>query len=130
MGPSQLGDIGKKEFTELAEKAIEKLPGLFREKLDNVDVVVEDEPPVELLRERGRSAGRSLLGLYRGVPLARRNRYYGMVLPDRISIFRKNILAACRTREEVVRKIEHTVAHEIAHHFGISDQRMRELGIY
>jgi len=67
---------------------------------------------------------------YQGVPLARRSHYYGMVMPDKVSIFKKNIERVCRTDEDIIRLITHTVQHELAHHFGISDQRLKDLGIY
>jgi predicted Zn-dependent protease with MMP-like domain len=80
-----------------------------------------------LVRARGPSP--TLLGLYEGIPLtARDSGYGGMVTPDRISIFREPILAICRTEDEVVRQVRVTVVHEIAHHFGIDDVRLHELG--
>jgi predicted Zn-dependent protease with MMP-like domain len=71
-----------------------------------------------------------LLGLYEGIPQTRRISNYGMVLPDKITIFQKNIEAKCRNEEEILAEIEHVVKHEIAHHFGISDDRLREIGKY
>ncbi|MGB2630183.1 MAG: metallopeptidase family protein [Candidatus Omnitrophota bacterium] len=119
-----------KRFEELVMKALKDLPDVFKRSLDNVDVVVEDEPTKEQAGMVNTAHRRMVLGLYQGVPLARRSHYYGLVMPDKITIFRKNIQKVCRTEEDMVRLVTHTVQHELAHHFGISDQRLRELGIY
>jgi predicted Zn-dependent protease with MMP-like domain len=71
-----------------------------------------------------------LLGLYEGVPLSKRTHQYGLVMPDKISLFRGNIERACRTKKAMKRAIRHTVQHELAHHFGIDDDRLEDLGIY
>jgi predicted Zn-dependent protease with MMP-like domain len=68
--------------------------------------------------------------LYQGIPLTRRSSHYGLVLPDKITIYRLPIEQVCRTREQVIERVQHTVQHEIAHHFGISDDRLRQLGVY
>jgi predicted Zn-dependent protease with MMP-like domain len=117
-------------FEELVARAVEELPEEIREYLDNVDIVVEDEPSQDQLR-KGRS-GRSytLFGLYEGVPHTERGSQYGMVVPDKITIFKKPIEAACRADDEIVHEIKRVVRHEIAHHFGISDERLEEMGRY
>jgi predicted Zn-dependent protease with MMP-like domain len=109
------------EFEALVQEAIDSLPADLRGQMSNVEVVVEEEPP----------AGRPLLGLYHGVPLTRRGAYYAGAAPDKISIYRGPLerLAAGdagRLRTEVRR----VVLHEIAHHFGISDERLEEIGRY
>ena len=119
-----------KRFEKVVIKALEDLPEVFKRSLDNVDVVIEDEPTPEQAGKVDAAHRRMVLGLYQGVPLARRSHYYGMVMPDKISIFRKNIQKVCKTEEDMVRLITHTVQHELAHHFGISDKRLRDLGIY
>lgn len=115
------------EFDELVTEAIEEVPEEFRERLDNVEIVVEEEPSPQILKEMGLGRG-MLLGLYQGVPQTKRNTWAMPVLPDRITIYRRPILAICRTREQVVRQVRKTVVHEIAHHFGIGDARLRRLG--
>ncbi|MFC1479875.1 metallopeptidase family protein [Candidatus Omnitrophota bacterium] len=120
----------RKDFEKLVIKALDNLPGLFKNSLENVDVVIETEPTPKEARSVDAMHRRMVLGLYQGVPLARRDHHYGMVMPDKISIFQKNIERICSTDEDVVRLVTHTVQHELAHHFGISDQRLRELGIY
>lgn len=111
-------------------KALENLPEVFKRSLENVDVVIEDEPTPEQKRMLNATHRRMVLGLYQGVPLARRNHLYGMVMPDKISIFQRNIERVCKTEEDIVRLVTHTVQHELAHHFGISDKRLKDLGIY
>ena len=108
-------------FEEAIDDALSSLPADLRAAMSNVEIVVDDEPP----------AGRPLLGLYQGVPLPRRSSTYSGVLPDKISIFRGPItrLAAGDT-DHLRREVRHVVLHEIAHHFGISDERLIELDRY
>jgi len=119
------------EFEEIVRDALDDLPREFAKMLQNVDVVVEDEADMEMVRERGLGGRGRLLGLYQGVPLKERTHYYGMVLPDKITLFRRNIERSCAAQGLNVRdEVRHVIQHEIAHHFGISDDRLRELGIY
>jgi predicted Zn-dependent protease with MMP-like domain len=122
--------MNAKDFEKLVIIALENLPGKFKDSLENVDVVIEDEPTPEQAGAVDAAHRRMVLGLYQGVPLSRRSHYYGLVMPDKISIFRRNIERVCNTEEEIVRLVTHTVQHELAHHFGISDQRLKDLGIY
>jgi predicted Zn-dependent protease with MMP-like domain len=110
-------------FARLVARALDELPAEFRERMRNIEIVVEDEPSPEQRRGDG-----ELLGLYEGVPLTDRGAMEPY-LPDRISIFRgpiERISASPRRQAEIVRD---TVVHEIAHHFGISDERLGELGL-
>lgn len=106
------------EFEDLVAEALERVPVELAHMVDNVVIVVEDDPP----------PGESLFGLYQGVPLTERGHHYVAAMPDRISIYRRPILRACATREQVVDEVVITVVHEIAHHFGIDDDRLHELG--
>ena len=117
-------------FEELVDKALKSLPEEFLNRLDNIDVLVEDQPTVIQLRKSKLKPNQTLLGLYEGVPQTQRNSNYGMVLPDKITIFQKTIEAICHSDEEIIAEIEKVVKHEIAHHFGISDSRLREIGRY
>ena len=118
------------EFEQLVVQALEDLPGYFQEKLQNIEVVVADWPtPVER-QAVGLKPGQLMFGLYQGIPLTRRTSHYGLVLPDKITIYRMPIEQVCRTPAQVIQRVQHTVKHEIAHHFGISDDRLRELGAY
>jgi len=95
--------------------------------MENVQILVEDEPSAELREEMGLQRGQTLFGLYQGVPLTERTTNY-MNLPDTITIFRKPILRLFHTPPEIRREIARTVIHEIAHHFGIDDDRIEDLG--
>lgn len=114
-------------FQDAVARAINNLPQAFRERLENVDIVIADWPtPVQLARNNVRSRY-SLLGLYEGVPHTKRGVGYGMVLPDKITIFRKPIEARCRSWEEIEKEVAKVVRHEIAHHFGIEEHRLQAL---
>jgi predicted Zn-dependent protease with MMP-like domain len=104
-------------FEEMIVTALDGLPEDLGRIMSNVAVTVEHDggPP-------------GLLGLYQGVPLTNRTSYYAGVLPDRITIYRRAICAICRTEDEVVEQVRRTIIHEVAHHFGIDDDRLRELG--
>jgi predicted Zn-dependent protease with MMP-like domain len=122
--------MDREKFEEIVDKAVKSLPAEFLEHLDNVEVLTADQPTPGQLRKSSLKADQTLLGLYEGVPQTRRGTSYGMVLPDKITIFQKTIEARCRNDEEILAEIEHVVKHEIAHHFGISDARLREIGRY
>ena len=114
-------------FESLVAKAVSSLPEEFSERLENIDIVVAGQPTSRQLAETGLRRDMTLLGLYEGVPLTIRGRHYGMVVPDKITIFQKPIEAKCRYDSEIVKEIERVVRHEIAHHFGISDARLNQL---
>ena len=122
--------MDREKFEELVDKAVQNLPAEIFDHLDNVEVVVDDRPSPNQLRKYGLKPNQILLGLYEGVPQTRRSSNYGMVLPDKITIFQQTIEAVCRSDEEVIAEVEKVVKHEIAHHFGISDARLREIGRY
>jgi predicted Zn-dependent protease with MMP-like domain len=118
------------KFERLVVKAIENLPEEFRARLDNIDIIVADGPTRDQLSRADKKRGDTLLGLYEGVPLPDRTHGYGFVVPDMITIFQGPIESICRSEAEIVTEIQKVVLHEIAHHFGISDDRLRELGNY
>jgi predicted Zn-dependent protease with MMP-like domain len=120
-------DMDIERFEALVERAIEHLPPEFQQKLENVDIVIQDWPTNMQLR-RTRLAGRAqLLGLYEGVPQTRRGRSYGLVLPDKISIFQKAIEARCRSESGIEALVGEVVLHELAHHFGLDDKTLRRI---
>jgi predicted Zn-dependent protease with MMP-like domain len=119
--------VKRETFEELVAKAVESLPEEFAERLDNVAITVQDNPTRQQLSRSNVEQGMTLLGLYQGVPITERGHNYGMVLPDKITIFQKPIEASCKTDAEIVAMIRSVVLHEIAHHFGISDERLDEL---
>ena len=110
-------EVDPEQFEAMVVEALDGLPEELGELMSNVAVTVE--------HDRG---PRGLLGLYRGIPLSRRTTSYAGVLPDQITIFRLAICAICRTESEVVEQVRRTVIHEVGHHFGIGDARLRELG--
>jgi predicted Zn-dependent protease with MMP-like domain len=111
--------VTAEEFEELVGQALDTIPARLAAAMDNVVVVVEPEAP---------PGQEGLLGLYEGIPLTQRDGWYSGVLPDRITIFRGPILRRCRTHAEAVEEVRVTVVHEIAHHFGIDDDELDELG--
>ena len=108
-------------FAEYVQEALNSLPDELQERMSNVEIVVDDEPP----------PGQRLLGLYQGVPLTHRTSSYGAVLPDKITIFRRPLLRLYGSDPERLRReVRRVVLHEIAHHFGISDERLIEIDRY
>ncbi|GLZ81319.1 hypothetical protein Afil01_61260 [Actinorhabdospora filicis] len=112
-------EMDRERFEELVADALDEIPDKLWRMMRNVAIVVEDESP---------PGGPELLGLYEGVALTNRGWDYGGVLPDKITIFRNPILRICETDEDVVEEVAVTVVHEIAHHFGIDDEHLHELG--
>ena len=108
-------------------RAINNLSPEFQRKLDNVDIVVENWPTPKQLSKVKHSHPNRLLGLYQGVPQTKRGRRYGLVLPDKISVFQKPIEAQCRFGGEIEEKIGEVVRHEIAHHFGLDEITLRKI---
>src|SRR5262245_21388939 len=120
--------MDRKAFEELIQKAIQELPQEFRNKLENVAVIVEDYPSEELMRQMDLSPDNTLFGLYEGVPLTERLWSYEPLYPDRILIFQKAIEDECDSPEEVKEELKTTLVHEVAHFFGIDDEYLEELG--
>jgi predicted Zn-dependent protease with MMP-like domain len=112
------------KFKALLAKALSRLPIEFRNRLENVDIVVEDWPPPEQLVKAGLHDQMDLLGLYEGIPVTERSAHYGMVVPDKITIFQKPIEAQCLSDQEIEEEIQAVLYHEVAHYFGISDERL------
>jgi len=117
--------VDRDTFEQLAEEALDSLPGPLRDHMSNVQIFVEDAPGEEA-GDFGRGPG--LLGLYQGIPLTQRSEAYWGVMPDRIFLYQRNIENHCRSLEELRELVRTTVIHEIAHHFGIDDDRLDELG--
>lgn len=117
----------RERFEKIAQEAFDSLPDIFTEKVDNVRIVVEDYPSDEDLERVG---GRrdSLLGLYHGVPLPQRGTWYGAVpvVPDTITLYQKNIEAACRDEDEIERRIVEVLFHELGHYFGMNERQIRQ----
>jgi predicted Zn-dependent protease with MMP-like domain len=112
-------DVSAQEFEDVVGEALDGVPQELTRLMDNVAVFVEDEPPAD---------EPDLLGWYHGTPLTERGWSYAGVLPDRIVVYRKPLLRLCSSRDELVDEVRITVVHEIAHHFGIDDERLHDLG--
>ena len=120
--------MDREKFEEIVDRAFQALPKKFREAIENVEIVVEDQPsPDSNLNRYGVRRNEMLLGLYQGVPLPKRGVWYGSspILPDRISLFQRNIEAVCRTEVELEEKIYEVLFHEIGHYFGMSEEEIR-----
>jgi predicted Zn-dependent protease with MMP-like domain len=116
--------MDRREFEHIVRETIEDLPEEFHHALENIAIVVRDEPdPQELQRDQRAPSSTELLGLYFGVPLTERDGGY-IGIPDRIEIYRGPILRMCRTRKEIIEEIRDTVIHELGHHMGLSDGQM------
>ena len=111
-------DVGLERFEELAGQALDSIPDELARLMENVAVVVEEQSP----------PGPALFGLYQGVPLTARGNHYTGFAPDKITLFRREICSVCSNEAELVAQIRKTVIHEVGHHFGIDDPRLRELG--
>lgn len=112
-------EVSPERFERLVAAALGTIPEDLARRIDNVAVVIEDEAPPE---------DPGLLGLYEGIPLTERDSWYIAAMPDRIRIFRQPILRMCETEADVVREVYITVVHEVAHHFGIDDDKLHDLG--
>ena len=119
--------VGREEFEQLVADGLDAIPEHLGQQMDNVAVTVAEWPTARQLGPG--TPGRTLLGLYEGVDLTRRSPLsYGGAMPDRITIFRGPIMALARDRQHLAELVRTTVIHEVAHHFGISDGRLTELG--
>lgn len=116
--------VPPEEFEALVEQAMSGLPEEWSDLLDNVAVMIEDEPDPEDLEAMGMDPEEELFGLYQGVPLSQRDTFYMGAMPDRVILYRGPILRACDNRREVIREIRDTLVHELGHHFGMEEEDM------
>ena len=119
--------MNRDKFEQLVKDGIEAIPKRFLEKLDNVDIVIKDEPTVEQREKLKIRDGLKLFGLYKGIPKTKR-RFYSGVLPDKITIFKKSIEEVASSDNQIKEIVKKTVWHEIAHHFGMNEERVRRAG--
>ncbi len=117
----------REQFEEIAQRAFDRLPLTFKQRIDNVQIVIEDLPSDDALASVG-ARRRELLGLYQGVPLTHRGTSYGMYPtgPDKISLYQKNIERVCRSEEEIEHRITEVLFHELGHYFGMNEEEIRE----
>jgi predicted Zn-dependent protease with MMP-like domain len=119
--------VKRAKFEKLVKKALEGLPEKIRQKMENIAICVEPRPTAEQLRKTGIRYAGCLLGLYEGVPQTKWGKGFGMVLPDKITIFQEAIENFAKTPEEIKELVKNTVWHEVAHHFGFSEKDVRKL---
>jgi predicted Zn-dependent protease with MMP-like domain len=119
--------LSPQKFDQLVIEALDGLPPFFQEVMSNVELIVEDWPSAEQMEELG--GGETLLGLYEGIPLTERYNY-NLVPPDVITLFQRPLEQSVHSLDELRDEVRQTVIHEIAHHFGIDDDRLIELGAY
>lgn len=119
----------RRRFFRLIRRALADVPSPYRDWLANLDVVVERRPRRQQLREAGLGPDGVLFGLYEGVPLTHRNADYGLVLPDKITIFQEPLEQEFPIDAELVAEVRRTVLHELAHYFGLSDEELERLGL-
>ncbi len=123
--------LTRETFEAIIVHALDNLPPLITENMQNIDVLVVDWPAADILQRMGILPGNTLLGLYTGIPLTRRTQSYGNVAPDVITLYQGPIeRAANYDLQKIQKQVQHVIIHEFAHHFGISDERLIELGGY
>jgi predicted Zn-dependent protease with MMP-like domain len=121
--------VERAHFRQLVREAVAELPPALLERVHNVAIVIERRPTARDRKAAGVGPGRTLLGLYHGIPLTQRGEYYNLVPPDKISIYQEPIEEFCRDDDEVREQVRKTVLHELGHYFGIDDDRLHELGM-
>jgi predicted Zn-dependent protease with MMP-like domain len=123
-------EIERTEFERMVAAAVDALPAEFRDRLSNLEFGVEEWARPEDYDRTGTAPGGVLLGVYRGIPLPKRHAGYNMALPDRIVVFQGPLQRMAYDADDLAERVHHVVLHEIAHHFGISDDRLREIDAY
>ena len=127
---SEVGRRARRQrFAALVRQALKELPDPVQAMLDNVAVIVQDEPTDEQLKDMAGSDGGELFGLYQGIPLAQRDSNYSLVTPDRITLFQGPLERAFATREEIREQVRLTVLHELAHHLGFDEDQLEGMGL-
>ncbi len=119
--------ITRKEFETLVISTIEEIPKLFRDKMENIDLVIEKFPSNQLLSQMGLQSPYDLLGLYQGVPFNQRGFYYGNVLPDKITLFQIPIESGCKNKKEIKERIKEVIIHELGHYLGLDEDDLKNL---
>ena len=119
--------ISRTEFRELVDQALASIPDNFRDAMQNIAIVVEDDPTVETLAEVGLEPPDTLLGLYQGTPLTERTWAHGNALPDKITLYQNPIEEASDDRDDMIVAIAETLIHEIGHYFGLSEEEIEEI---
>jgi predicted Zn-dependent protease with MMP-like domain len=121
----------RERFEQLMEEALRELPAMFRDRLENLAILVEDEPEGQLPLCHGSrgSPRRLLLGIFQGIPATQKSVWDIVTAPNRIVLYQKNIEAVCRNDEEIREQVRKTVMHELGHYFGMSEEQLRQAGL-
>ncbi len=119
--------LSKRDFEAVVVSALSHLPRSLKRKMENIGVVIEDQASPDQLEEMGLHSPAQLLGLYQGIPFDRRGFYYGNALPDKITLFKIPIEAACGTDEEIEERVKEVIIHEVGHYFGLDERRLRKI---
>ena len=122
--------MDRERFAELVEEALQDLPAMFREKLENLAIMIEDEPEGQARHRHGPRAGprRLLLGIFQGIPATQKSIFDIVTAPNRIVLYQKNIEAICRSDEQIREQVRTTVMHELGHYFGMTEEQLRQAG--
>lgn len=122
--------LAREEFERFAQDVFDSLPEQFQQNIENVQIIIEDDPSHETLRKMGIHSPSVLMGLYEGVPLNKRGTGYGMypVGPDKISLYKNNIEHGARSEEELRQRVRQVLIHEIAHYYGMNEEEVRAAG--
>lgn len=120
--------LARRRFEALVSRALDGIPDFVAEHMNNIDVVIEDWPTRQQYEDLGLESDEWLFGLYEGTPLLERGITADPLFPDKITIFKGPLEEACETEEQIAEEVRRTVVHEIAHHFGIDEDRLRDLG--
>lgn len=123
-------EVAREQFEAIVMDAVRTLPEEFRQRIANLEFTVEDSARNDDYARTNPPAGSTILGVYRGIPLPERGAGYNMTLPDRIVIFQQPLQRLARDESDLAERVHHVVKHEIAHYFGISDERLREIDAY
>lgn len=121
-------DLSEKQFEKIVARALDDIPAWISHRMENVAIVIQPWPTSQQIR-KNQKEGKMLLGLYEGIPLTRRSRAYRLVPPDRITLFQQPLQRVAQDEQDLVRLVRRTVTHEIGHHFGLSEQALKKLGI-
>lgn len=119
--------LKRKEFERLVISSLKEIPKFFRDKMENIEIIIERSPSREILSRTGLKSPNELLGLYQGVPLDKRGFYYGNVLPDKITLYQIPIELQCKTKEDIKRKIKSVIFHELGHYFGLDEHQLMDI---
>jgi predicted Zn-dependent protease with MMP-like domain len=119
--------LSRERMEEIILQSLKKIPRVFRNKMENIEIVLEDRPSPAVKQSLGLRAGDTLLGLYQGVPRTQRGADYGNVLPDKITLYSDSLTGECEDTESLMQKVQEVLQHEVGHYFGMSEELLEEI---